>query len=165
MDFSRMFRHITSTRSRVRRYFPAPVLSAIKAAIGQSESRHSGEILFAVEAALEPLQAAHGMTPRERALEVFSNLRLWDTEHNNGVLIYVLMADHAIEIIADRGIDARVGEAGWRHIADAMQRAFAARDIEAGAVACIAAVSRELEAHFPSSASNANELADDVRLL
>lgn len=165
MDFSRMFRHITTTRSQVRRYFPAPLLDALKAAIGQSESRHSGEILFAVEAALEPMQAAQGMTPRERAIEVFSNLRLWDTQQNNGVLIYVLMADHAIEIVADRGIHAQVGEAGWRHMADAMQRAFAARDIEAGALACIAAVSRELEAHFPGNASNPNELADDVRLL
>ena len=87
--------------------------------------------------------------PRERALDIFSQLRVWDTEHNNGVLIYLLLADRDVEIIADRGIDAHVGAAGWETICRAMEKDFRAGLFEHGVIKGIEDVSRLLARHFP----------------
>src|SRR6202161_1491390 len=112
----RMLRHLFSSTARTRLLFPPAVLAQIETAIGAAEAQHSGEIRFVVETAL-PLSALwHHVTPRARALQVFAHLRIWDTHHNNGVLIYVLRADRAVEILADRGISARVGEAEWQGV-------------------------------------------------
>ncbi len=109
MAILRTLKHLFTGNLLLRRRFPAATLDAIESAIRQCESRHAGEIRFAVEAALPLSSLWRGQTPRERALEVFSQLRVWDTAHNNGVLIYLLLADHDVEIIADRGVgDARV---------------------------------------------------------
>ena len=96
-----------------RRAFPQTTLDAIEAAIRASETTHSGEIRFAIENSLAGSWVWRGKTGRERAIEVFSNLRVWDTEHNSGVLVYLLLADHDIEIVADRGIAARVDASDW----------------------------------------------------
>ncbi|MYN18142.1 hypothetical protein GTP81_15405 [Rugamonas sp. FT107W] len=165
MDFARTIRHLLTSRRTAGRYFTAPGLAAIKAAIAESETAHLGEIRFAIEAALHPAQLWRDVTPRERAVELFSELRVWDTEHNSGVLIYVLLADHAIEILADRGIHARVGGATWEAIAQAMQAEFADGQFEAGALGGIAAVSRELIACLPAKEGNPDELPNDVSLL
>ena len=100
------------TRWRVNRAFPGDTLTAIDRAIKASEATHRGEIRFAVEGALDIAPLLRGQTARERAIDVFSQLRIWDTEHNNGVLIYLLLADRDVEIVADRGIDAKVGARG-----------------------------------------------------
>lgn len=165
MNLQRLLKHLCATKHAVKRHFPASSLDAIKAAIGASEAAHSGEIRLAVEAALSPAQLLGDMTPRERALELFSTLRIWDTQDNNGVLIYVLHADHAIEIVADRGIHARAGQQTWQGIASQMQQAFAAGNFEAGAIAGIEAVTAQLVRHFPAAVAGANELPDDVSLL
>ncbi|GJI98230.1 membrane protein [Duganella caerulea] len=165
MDLARTIRHLLTSRRTAGHYFTAQGLAAIKAAIAESETAHLGEIRFAIEAALHPAQLWRDVTPRERAIELFSELRVWDTEHNSGVLIYVLLADHAIEIVADRGIHARVGGATWEAIAQAMQTEFAAGRFEAGALGGIAAVSRELVACLPAKAANPDELPNDVTLL
>lgn len=157
----RIIKHIFSGPWRVWLAFPKRSLKAIEAAIADSERLHAGEVCFAVESALETGDVLSGMTPRQRALEVFSQRRVWDTEHNAGVLIYVLLADRAVEIVADRGIHARVGEAVWTAICREMERKFRAGEFERGVFDGLAAVSDQLQRHFPaSSPHNPNELSD-----
>jgi uncharacterized membrane protein len=165
MDMGRFLRHLFTTRAAVRRHFPPASLRAITDAITESERGHRGEIRFVIEPALEPAQLMAGMAPRERALEVFSELRVWDTEENSGVLIYVLHADHAIEIVADRGIHAAAGQQTWQRIAADMERDFAAGDYGAGALRGIAAVSAELRRHLPRGGGDVDELPNEVTLL
>ncbi|KQV90272.1 hypothetical protein ASD15_23425 [Massilia sp. Root351] len=165
MDIRRFLRHLFTTRAAVRRHFPPASLQAIEAAIAESERGHRGEIRFVIEPALDPGQLMEGMAPRERALEVFSELRVWDTEENSGVLVYVLFADHAIEIVADRGIHAAAGQPAWKRIAADMETAFAAGDYGAGALRGIAAVTAELRRHLPPGGGGVDELPDEVTLL
>ena len=160
MGIGRIGRHLLEHRWRVRRIFPAKVLAAIEQAIGAGESTHSGQVRFVVEGALDGAPLFKGLSARERALDIFSQLRIWDTAHNNGVLIYLLLADRKVEIIADRGIDARVGAAGWEKICAEMERDFEAGNFEAGVIRGIEAVSRELAVHFPPHRSDKNELPD-----
>lgn len=124
------------------------------------EKRHEGEIRFAVEAALHWRQVLRGQTAHDRAIEVFSQLRVWDTERNNGVLLYLLLADHAVEIVADRGVHARVGNEGWRTICRPMEEAFRRGCYEDGVVAGIKAVGDALADHYPSTGSKRDELSD-----
>ena len=149
MDWSRWFRHLFATRRTLHRAFPPATLDAIERAIVESERSHGAELRFAVESALEPGDIRRDMTPRERALEVFAGLGVWDTESNNGVLIYVLLADHDVEIVADRGFNGRVPAAEWERACDAMQREFRAGRHAEGVVAGVEAVGRIIAAHFP----------------
>lgn len=166
MNISRLIKHMLTTHRQVRKHFPEHSLAVIKLAIRDAESTHMGEICFAIEAALHPAQVSRGMTPRERALEVFSELRVWDTEYNCGVLIYVLLADRAVEIVADRGIHAKTaGSHAWQRIAGVTRDAFAAGQFEMGAISSVAAVAAELTRHFPAYGENLDELSNDVRLL
>jgi uncharacterized membrane protein len=136
------------------------VLDRIEAAIKRSELRHVGEIRFVVEGSLEFLPVLRGLDPRERALEVFSLLRVWDTEHNVGVLIYVQLVDRDIEIVADRGIAARIPQTEWDAICRRMQDAFKAGRYEPGALAGISDVTELLARHFPAQRPDADELPD-----
>jgi uncharacterized membrane protein len=134
----------------VRRAFPRATLEAIEAAIHRSRTQHVGEIRFAVEGALHGPRLYRGQTPRERALEVFSLLRMWDTDHRNGVLIYLPLADRAVEIVADRGAHAAIGAAEWERVCRTMEAQFKARRYESGAVSGIEMVTRHLAAHYPA---------------
>jgi uncharacterized membrane protein len=150
----------------VRRIFPEAALMAIENAIEKSEASHRGEIRFAVEAALNTLPLLKDQSGRERAVEVFSHLRVWDTEHNNGVLVYLLLADRDVEIIADRGINARVRNEEWESICRKMEAAFAQGQFEAGVISGIEAVGRHLREHFPSgTVGGENELPDTPVIL
>ncbi|MGH8678223.1 MAG: TPM domain-containing protein [Burkholderiales bacterium] len=160
MHFIRALRHLLPSAWSVRRMFPPSSLARIEQAIGASEQRHRGQIRFAVEAALHPLMVLRGGSGRERAIDVFSQLRVWDTEHNNGVLIYLLLADRDVEIVADRGVHARVGEKAWEAICRDMERALRAGDAQAALLDGINAVSHILEQHYPASAAGHNELPD-----
>lgn len=135
-------------RAAVRHRFPEACLAAVERAIRASEARHTGEICFAVEAALDTLPLVRGQSARDRAVEVFSHLRIWDTEHDNGVLIYLLLADRDVEIIADRGIAAHVGSGEWERICREMEHAFGQGRYGPGVIAGIDAVDRHLRAHF-----------------
>jgi len=156
----RWLNHVIA-RMNAERHFPPATLDAIQHAIAASEHRHLGEICFAVEGGL-PLPAVFGgTTPRDRAHAAFARLNVWNTEHNTGVLVYVLVADHAIEIVADRGIAAKVPETEWQAICALMQRDFAAGEYEKGALAGVAAIGEILAKHFPADGSrNLDELPD-----
>lgn len=165
MDWQRLGKHLLSSHGQVRRAFPPATMAAIGAAVGAVEQTHAGEIRFAVEDALDPWAVLRGQTARERAIEVFSTLRVWDTQHNTGVLIYVLLADHAVEIVADRGIDAQAGEATWSAICRRIEVAFAQSQYQAGALLAIDAVAEVLRQHFPQTSMPGNELPDEPVLL
>jgi uncharacterized membrane protein len=160
MGIKRIGKHLLEHRWRVRRIFPPKVLAAIEQAIKAGEATHSGQIRFVVEGALDGKPLLRNQSARERALDIFSHLRIWDTAHNNGVLIYLLLADRKVEIIADRGIDAKVGAAGWEKICRAMETDFKAGNFESGVIQGIDAVSRQLAAHFPAHGRGRNELPD-----
>lgn len=160
MNFKRIVRHLLTPHWKVKRVFPAQALRAIEAAICESEATHYGEIRFAVEAALDPTALLYGRSARERAVEVFSQLRMWDTERNNGVLIYLLLADRHVEILADRGIHRDVGQSGWEVICREMERSFRQGRFEQGVVEGIRAVASHLVRHYPASGANENELPD-----
>jgi uncharacterized membrane protein len=160
MDIKRIWRHIVMTHGRVKRAFSPATLRAIELAIKESESAHRGEVRFVVEGALEGAPLFNGQSARERALHLFSVLRIWDTEHNGGVLIYVLLADRAVEIVADRGIHAKAGAHAWVAICHEMEQAFRTANFEQGAVRGIQAVTRQLMNHFPDTAPSVNELPD-----
>lgn len=161
MNFSRILRHLFTGPRAVRRIFPDAALAAIEKAIRQSEISHDGEIVFAVEAALYTLPLIADQPARERAIEVFSQLRVWDTEHNNGVLIYLLLADHDVEIIADRGINVRVGNETWEAICREMETAFRQGRFESGVITGIEAIGSHLREHFATERkAGENELPD-----
>ena len=150
----------------VRRHFPAAVLDAIQKSIAVGEQRHQGQVCFAIEGALPLRGLVRGRSARERAQAAFAQLRVWDTEHNSGVLIYVLFAERAIEIIADRGIAARVPQSEWQAVCDRMRDLFACGDYERGAIEGVNAVSAILAQQFPADgAARANELPDRPALL
>lgn len=132
----------------------------IEKAIMRSELAHQGEIRFVVEASLHPLEIMAGKTAKQRAIEIFSYLHVWDTAQNSGVLIYLLLADRDFEIVADRGIHAHVGNEGWEKICDEMERLFRKGEFEAGAMLGIDKVSELLQKHFPANGKNKNELPD-----
>ena len=160
MNIKRLSRHLLLNRARVRRAFPRAALAEIEAAIKASEARHAGQIRFVVEGALDGRPLLAGQSARERALDVFSHLRIWDTEHNSGVLIYLLLADRDVEIVADRGIDAKVGAERWREICARMESEFRHGRFKSGVLEGIAQITADLAAHFPARGLHRNELPD-----
>ena len=160
MDAARILRHLLSPSWRARTAFPPATLGAIERAIRASEAAHEGQIRFAVEAALELMPLLRGVSARERALEVFSALRVWDTERNNGVLIYVLLADRDVEILVDRGLNARLPPAELARIGQDMEQAFRAGRFEQGVIVGIDALGTHLAGHFPRGGPGPNELPD-----
>ena len=160
MGIKRIAKHLLEHHWRVRKVFPPRVLASTERAIKASEATHSGQIRFVVEGALDGAPLFRDQPARERALDIFSQLRVWDTADNNGVLIYLLLADRNVEIVADRGIAAKVGSADWEKICGDMERDFKAGNFEAGVIKGIEAVSRQLAAHFPRHGGGRNELPD-----
>jgi len=165
MDLKRIARHLFALPGAVDRALPQPAMAAIEKAIAQSETGHTGEIRLAVEAALDGAALFTGQSARSRAIDVFAQLRVWDTEQNNGVLIYLLLADHDIEIVADRGIDAKVEAQEWEAICRRMEAALAKAEFAQGVITGIEEVSRVLARHFPARAGDANELPDKPAVL
>lgn len=160
MNIKRIVKHLTVTPWQVSQAFPRQALIAIEQAIKASEIKHIGEIRFAVEGALDVTPLFKGQSARERAIDMFSQLRVWDTEHNNGVLIYLLLADRDVEIIADRGIHAKVDSQEWERICRKMETAFKQANYEGGVISGIQAVTQHLVEHFPAYGAGQNELPD-----
>jgi uncharacterized membrane protein len=162
---SRLLKHLFMPSLMLWKYFPPALLGEIRSAIRESEMLHHGEIRFAVETALPVGALWKGMTGREAAIEAFTHLRVWDTENNSGVLIYLLLADHDLEIVADRGIAAKVEQAEWDDIARHMEQHYRAGDFREGTFEGIRRVTELLARHFPPGARNPNELSDQPVIL
>lgn len=158
VKLSRWLKHAFMPPWCWRLSFSNEVLNEIEKAVRQSELHHSGELRFAIENSLTPGWVWHGMHSRQRAWQVFSNLRVWDTEENSGVLIYILLADRKVDIIADRGICKRVDQAEWDRIAGVMKAEFSRGRFQEGSLAGIAEITALLIKHFPADSSGQNEL-------
>lgn len=165
MNIKRIAQHLLMTNWQVNRIFPRQTLITIEQAIKASETTHVGEIRFVVEGALDGMPLFKGQSARERAIEVFAQLRVWDTEHNNGVLIYLLLADRAVEIVADRGLHAKVGAPAWEKICRQMETAFQQANYAGGVISGVQAVTQHLMAHFPAYGDGQNELPDQPVVL
>ena len=161
----RLLRHLFMTRWSVRRRFTSDVLDRIEASIAAAEATHCGEIELIVETDLDAAAILAGKTSRQRALELFSRARVWDREANNGVLIYVLYAERAVEIVADRGFNGLVSAPEWSAVCHAMQREFSAGRWAEGAIAGVAGVAQLVARHFPETGQAGNELPDRPVLL
>ncbi len=160
----RWLRHVFAPSAAGR--FPAGRLQRITAAIAAGETLHNGEVVFAVESGLPWRALVGGVGPRARAHEVFARLRAWDTQANNGVLLYLLLADHAIEIVADRGLHGRVTDAEWEEVCRAVEAAIGAGELlETAVIAGIERISGLLARHYPATGIGRDELPDPPALL
>jgi len=163
---SRFLRHLATDHDTARRAFPPATLDAIEAAIADGEKRHRGQVCFVIEASLPLSRVLRRLSPRERALEVFGEARVWDTEENCGVLVYVLLADRAVEIVADRGIHGRVGSSAWESICRKMEEAFRSARVAEGAIKGLGEINALLAAHYPRDGrAGPNELPDKPLVL
>jgi uncharacterized membrane protein len=164
---SRLLKHRLWDEADARRALPADALQHLQEKVAASEARHSGEIRICVEASLPLSYLWRGATARERALAMFGKLRVWDTEHNNGVLIYLLLAEHAIEIVADRGLHRRVSVEAWPQLVAELREALRAGRFEQGLLAAVDAIDALLRQHFPLAGDepNPDELPNAVLLL
>lgn len=172
MDWRRLLKHGLTPGICLRRRFRRADREAIAAAIAASESRHRGELRFVAEGPLPIWRLLQGLTPRQRALELFGSLRIWDTEDNSGVLIYLQMVDRRVEVLADRGIAARVSQDEWDALCRTMERDFAQGQYRRGALLALAEADRLLTRHFPSGGDGGggpspepNELPNDPVIL
>jgi uncharacterized membrane protein len=163
--FKRLFKHLFATRWHLARNFPQHSLQAIEKAIRESEKLHMGELRFVAEAGLEWPELFSGINSRERAVQIFSQLRIWDTKLNSGVLIYLLLADRKVEIVADRGITARVEQSVWLKICQDMENKFRIGEFESGVMQGIEAISKLLQTHYPAQKNNPNDLPDNAVIL
>lgn len=165
MQAIRVLRHLFSTRWGTHRRFTSDVLARIEKSLRRIERQHAGELRFAIETAFDLPELWYGVTPRQRALQVFGHLGVWDTERNNGVLIYVLLADRDVEIIADRAIAARVPQSEWDSVCRDMEGHFRAGRFAEGSESGISAVGRLLGQHFPSGGGDRDEQPNQAVLL
>ena len=165
LDFGRLWRHLFTDRTDIDRVLDRAALDRLERQVAASEAGHTGEIRLCVEAALPWRYLREGATAHERAVAIFGKLRVWDTEHNNGVLIYLLLAEQAIEIVADRGLARHVDAARWQDVVGHMSAAFRAGRYEDGLTQALEEVSALLVAHFPetdgASGPAPNQLPDE----
>jgi uncharacterized membrane protein len=156
----RLLRYLLVPEWLARRRFPEAALARVEAAIAASETAHEGELRFVLEGCLPLAYALHPDGCRARARQLFADLRVWDTVHNSGVLIYLNLLDRQVEIVADRGIHARVEDGYWEGVCRRMEAAFQGGDFEGGVLAAIADITTVLRQHFPALKANPNELPD-----
>ncbi|MEJ2540890.1 MAG: TPM domain-containing protein [Gemmatimonadota bacterium] len=165
MKIGRIFRHLFTFKGRMRRTFDAATRAAIQEAITASEKTHRGEIRFAVESRLDLRSLMAGETADQRALEVFGGLGVWDTEENSGILVYVLLADHHVAIVADRGYREKVTHEEWRAVCARMEEACRDGEFRRAAVEGVLGAARHAAEHFPLEGHGPNELPDAVVFL
>jgi len=165
MELNRLLRHTILPDWWVRRVFSQALLQRLESAIETSEATHLGELRLVVEGNLSLPDLWRGQTPRLRAIDLFSQLGIWDTEHNSGVLIYLQLVDRRVEIVADRGIDRCVGRPFWDAVCRRMEEAFQAGEFESGVLLALKTITEALREHFPASSENPNELPNAPLLL
>ena len=160
MRLLRVIRHQAMPDWWALRAFPKATLRRIEQAVVASERRHRGELRFVLEASLPLSGLWRDQSPRQRAVELFGELGVWDTEANCGVLIYLQMVDRRVEIVADRGIHQKVGEPFWNAVCRRLETAFGQGQYESGVVRALEEISRVLVEHFPAAGDKPNELPD-----
>lgn len=165
MNIKRLVRHALLPPWMVRRIFSPAVMRRVEEAVRVSERSHRGELRVAVEAGLELEALWRGLSPRSRAEQVFSQLRVWDTAENSGVLLYINVVDRNIEIVADRGISAKVTQEEWEAVCRVIEQSFRAGQFEVGLQEGISRITGLLAAHFPAAPDNVNELSDKPVML
>ena len=156
----RAWRHLTSSSGEAKRAFPETTLSAISEAITAGEQTHRGELRLIVEKGLPFDEAWDGVSNRQRALALFADYGVWDTEDNCGVLIYINLAEHKVDIVADRGIDRKIDSATWQAVCRTMTDGFRQGKYHEAALAAIEQVNGLLREHFPANGARPNELPD-----
>lgn len=161
----RALKHLTTTTASGRRAFPDASLTAIQHLIAQGEQLHRAEVRLIVEAALDLDAVFKGVTNRQRALDLFAQYGIWDTEDNCGVLIYVNLAEHAVEIVADRHVGRCIEAAEWRELCNTMTRGFASGEFHQSTLAAISALNALLGKHFPATTAGPNQLPDHAIML
>jgi uncharacterized membrane protein len=161
MDWSRAWRHLVSTHREASRLFSPETMKRLQDAIAEGEATHRGEVRLVVESSLPFRKVRRGMSPRQRALDVFGTFRVWDTEENNGVLLYINIADRRLEIVADRAASRSIGDPHWQIVAGLAQKAFKEGAFERGVTDAIKAIHRALATAFPPDGEpRRNELSD-----
>lgn len=158
--FSRLIKHLFTTNRAGKRAFPEKTLQAIEAAIVQGERSHRAEVRVIVEPSLNPQAVLAGMTPRERARELFAQYGVWDTEENCGVLVYINLADHQVEIVADRGVGRVVAAQDWQAVCRTMTQGFARGDYTESTLAALSQLNALLQEHYPDDGSARNQLSN-----
>ena len=157
---ARLIRNLFTTTAAGRRAFPEPTLKAIQAAIADGETQHRAEVRLIVEPGLAAAAVLNGHTARHRARELFSLYRVWDTEENCGVLIYINLAERKVEIIADRGVGRAVAAPDWQAVCQTMTQGFARGEFHDSTIAGLVQLNQVLTAHFPATGSRHNQLSD-----
>jgi len=163
--FRRTLRHLLSTRTEAERVFPPATLAAIAEAITAGERTHRGEVRLIVEKALPLSDAWSGTSNRQRAIALFADYGIWDTDDHCGVLIYVNLAEHKVDIVADRGIDRRIEASTWQAVCDTLTQGFGRGDFHGATLAAIGHVNALLRQHFPTDGDQRNELPDQPVML
>ena len=161
----RLWRHLVCTNSRAASAYGADGLHRIEQAIGESEKRHSCEIRFIVESNLDSIEIWRGVQPRARAMHLFSQLNVWDTEQNNGLLLYVLLADRAVEIVVDRAIRSAMPDSHWQKVLSQLTLAYKADDFTNATIKALSEISQDLAIHFAPIAGDKNELTNKATLI
>jgi uncharacterized membrane protein len=161
----RTLRHVRSSASAARRAFPPATLKAITEAITAGEQTHRGEVRLIVEKALPLGLVWDGVSDRQRAIALFAQHGIWDTEEHCGVLVYVNLADHKVEIVADRGIDRKIDAATWQQVCATLTAGYARGEFHDSTLAAIGQVNELLRQHFPANGSRPNELPDEPIML
>ena len=166
MNIARLIKHRLWDETDAARALGPTALARIEERVRQSEGRHAGEICVCVEASLPLSYLWRDASSRDRAITQFGKLRVWDTAGNNGVLIYLLLAERKVEIVADRGLNAHVSAAQWQAVLEAMRSEFQAGRFEAGLLKAVDQVDVLLRAHcpLPEGQTAVNELVDGVTL-
>ena len=163
--FARLIKHGFMTASSGKRAFPPATLKAIETAIAHGETLHRAEVRLIVEHSLHASAVLRRMTPRKRALDLFAKYRIWDTEENCGILIYLNLADRKAEIIADRGVNNLIGSADWQAVCKTMTQGFAQGEFHRSVLAALAQLNDLLGTHFPANGAHSNQLSDKPILL
>jgi uncharacterized membrane protein len=162
---SRLLANLFAGWFRLSRWFPPATMRRIRDAIAEGERGHAGELCLAVESRYSPWAVLNGLQPRERAQQLFSLLRVWDTRDNSGVLLYLQLAERRVEIVADRGIAARVAPEQWQALCASFALDIREMPADAAVLACLGRINALLGEHFPAAADNPRELPDDPVVL
>jgi uncharacterized membrane protein len=156
--FYRLLKHLFTTHAAGKRTFPPSTLKAIEAAITEGESLHKAEVRLIVEHSLSGRAVLHRITSRQRAIELFSQYRIWDTEDNCGVLVYINIADRKLEIVADRAVSKLIPNKGWHAVCRTMTEGFSQGEFHHSSAAAMAQLNALLQSHLPADGTHSNQL-------